>query len=318
MINVSNDMYKKSSLIQMNIARDFYLMHPGDRVPTILEYTEKFSVSRGIVQNAIRQLEEDGCIEIEKRGVKGTFLRQIDSKKLCTHTGWGSLIGTMPLPLSIDLTSLATALGEQLENAAFPFSFAYITGSERRMRALEQMMYDFIVVTRSTALKYLENFDFVRECITLYHCSYASDFVVYFVDPSKHEIENGMRVAVDRTCRDQWELTQRLCSGKQVEYISFPYISFEDLVRKKVADCVIYRFLDNTERKDSDLWKMGLHAEPIQGIEPFYNEDAKIPVVLVHKENYNIDRLLQKYIDPVQSGSIQQAVCSGEKAYKLY
>ena len=70
---INNDIYKKSGLMRMNIARDFYLMDPGGRIPTILEYTEQFSVSRGIVQNAIRQLEEDGCIAIEKRGSRARF-----------------------------------------------------------------------------------------------------------------------------------------------------------------------------------------------------------------------------------------------------
>lgn len=316
---LNNDIYKKSGLMRMNIARDFYLMHPGERIPTILEYTEKFSVSRGIVQNAIRQLEEDGCILVEKKGVKGTFLQAVDSGKLYAYTGWGSVTGTMPLPLSVHLTSLATALGEQLEGAEFPFSFAYITGSERRLHALEQMMYDFIVVTRSTALNYLGEFEFVKECITLHGCCYASDFVAYFFDQSKHRVEDGMRVAVDVTCRDQWELTQRLCSGKQVEYVPFPYISFEDLVRKKIADCVVYRRLEQEGQEGKlDLQGMGLHAEPIQGEGQFQSDDARIPVVLTHKENYKMDKLLQKYIDPARSETIQQAVCSGEKSYKLY
>lgn len=316
---INNDIYKKSGLMRMNIARDFYLMDPGGRIPTILEYTEQFSVSRGIVQNAIRQLEEDGCIAIEKKGVKGTFLREKDDRKLYACTGWGSVTGTMPLPLNINLISLATALGEQLEQADFPFSFAYITGSERRLGALEHMMYDFIVVTRATALDYLNACGFVRECITLKDCSYASDFVLYFLDPSKHEIEDGMRVAVDMKCRDQWELTRLLCRDKQVEYVSFPYISFENLVRKKAADCVVYRLLDigKTDR-GTPLREEELHAEPIRAAGAFPDEDARIPVVLVHRDNYGMDRLLQRYIDPVHSGIIQQAVCSGEKSYKLY
>lgn len=303
----------------MNIARDFYLMNPGERIPTILEYTERFSVSRGIVQNAIRQLEEEGCISIEKRGVKGTFLREKDDKRLYAYTGWGSVTGTMPLPLSINLTSLATALGEQLEDAEFPFSFAYITGSERRLFALEQMMYDFIVVTRATALHYLDSCDFVRECITLSDCSYASDFVLYFLDRTKHEIEDGMRIAVDMNCRDQWELTQLLCRGKNVEFVPFPYISFENLVRKKVADCVVYRLLDiGTQRGSTTIQEADLHAEPIRVEGAFSSGDGRVPVVLVNRENYGMDRLLQRYIDPGRAGVIQQAVISGEKSYKLY
>ena len=61
-MSVNTRYYKKSGILLMNIARDFFAMRPGDRIGTILEYTEKFSVSRGIVQNAIATLEKEKCI----------------------------------------------------------------------------------------------------------------------------------------------------------------------------------------------------------------------------------------------------------------
>ena len=53
-------MYKKSVLITMYMARDLFLTEPGERIPTISEYTQTFGVSRGIVQNALEELTACG------------------------------------------------------------------------------------------------------------------------------------------------------------------------------------------------------------------------------------------------------------------
>ena len=86
-------LYKKSALITMYMARDLFLTVPGERIPTISEYTRNFDVSRGIVQNALEELTADGCIATEKRGVLGTFLVHADRTLLFSRTGWGSCSG---------------------------------------------------------------------------------------------------------------------------------------------------------------------------------------------------------------------------------
>ena len=52
MTNTRN-LYKKSTVILMNMARDLFLSEVGQQVPTIQEYTDTFHVSRGIVQKAM-------------------------------------------------------------------------------------------------------------------------------------------------------------------------------------------------------------------------------------------------------------------------
>ena len=154
-MSVNTRYYKKSGILLMNIARDFFAMRPGDRIGTILEYTEKFSVSRGIVQNAIATLEKEKCISIDKKGVKGTYLTSIDYRRLYPYTNWGSVSGTMPIPLNPFLTSLTTAICDQMDMAPFPCSLAYITGSEKRLETLENILYDFFVVKKSSDKIYL-------------------------------------------------------------------------------------------------------------------------------------------------------------------
>jgi len=130
------NMYKKTALTLMRMARDLVLTDVGERIPTIAEYTEIFDVSRGIVQNVLEALTEDGSITIEKRGVLGTFLTAKDNKRLYGHTGWGSIVGSMPIPLTPHFTSLATGVCEVLTSAPVEFSFAYMSGSVKRVEAL--------------------------------------------------------------------------------------------------------------------------------------------------------------------------------------
>lgn len=304
--------YKKTGLTTIKIARDFYTMQVGDRVPTIADYTELLGVSRGIVQKALGALAEAQCIETSKNGVKGSFAVKIDYEKLYHYTEWGSLTGTMPVPLTLSLSSLTTAICEEMENSPFPFSFAYVTGSEKRLTALAEMIYDFIVVTRSTAQRYLEKYDFLEEAVELTNCIYSQPYVIYFFDETKREIEDGMRVAVDKYSTDQYNLSQMLCEGKSVDFVQVPYVSFSELLSTKTVDCFIYRQDGwyNNEAPD-------LAAYPLDFLE-CSAWDTVTPVILTNKDNYGFKKLLRQCISAKKAYEIQEKVIRGEKAVKFY
>lgn len=304
--------YKKTGLATMNIARDFYTMQPGDRVPTIAEYTQRFDVSRGIVQKAIAALEEDACIKTQKNGVKGTFVTEIDYRKLYPYTNWGSLTGTMPVPMTDSLASLTTAICEEMEKSPFPFSFAYVTGSEKRLAALEEMIYDFIIVSKSAAECYLAENDFLEQAIELENCIYSRPYILYFMDSGKTEIEDGMRMAVDKSSTDQYRITEKLCEGKDVELVQVPYASFKELLVKKNVDCFVYR---------QDGWYNNFQPDLSQRMVelPGYSvEEMVTPVILIHKENYGFKTLLRQYITAEKTQEIQEKVLSGECAVKFF
>ena len=309
------NMYKKSGLITMNMARDLFLTDLDGKIPTIYEYTDRFAVSRGIVQSAIERLEAEGCIKLEKRGVKGTFLRWADFEKLYSYTGWNGVTGTMPVPLNPLLISLATGVCEVLADAPFPFSFAYVSGSEKRLEALERGVYDFIILSKSAAQIYLDRDETLQVCAQLTGSVYSLGYVLYFTDPSRETIEDGMRVGVDPICLDQRILTERLCAGKQVELVEFPFVGFEELIREEKVDCVVYRQFNWHERAMEEL---NLKMMPLTGIEGFSEEETNTPVVLIRKDNYGIDRLLKKYIQADAVRRIQGQVLDGTRAMKFY
>lgn len=309
------NMYKKSGLILMNMARDLFLTEVDEQIPTIYEYTDRFSVSRGIVQSAIERLEQAGCIKLEKRGVKGTFLRWADYEKIYTFTGWNGVTGTMPVPLNPLLTSLATGVCEVLANAPFPFSFAYVSGSEKRLEALKRGVYDFIILSKSAAQIYQARDEELQVCTQLTGAIYSLGYVLYFTDPDKNAIEDGMRVGVDPICLDQRILTERACAGKQVELVEFPFVGFEELIRKEKVDCVVYRQFDWHKADEGD---MKLKAVPLTDIEGFSEEETNTPVVLIREGNYGIDRLLKKYIREDAVTMIQKQVLDGRRGMKFY
>lgn len=308
------DYYKKSGIMLMNLARDFFLMAVGDRISTIYEYTNKFHVSRGIVQNAIETLEQEQCIGLDKRGVKGTYLTQIDYQKLYTYTNWGTITGTMAMPLSPWLSGLTTAICDLMEKATFPFSFAYVTGSERRLEAMEAQVYDFMIVTKNSAKEYLDKYDFLNECVVLDHCVYSAEHILYFMDASKSRIEDGMRIGVDPKCLDQYELTKKICKGKDVTFVEFPYVSFDDLTRSGKVDCVVYRDFE----AESGNVDHNFGMVPLSEICDYNAEENTTPVVLTNKNNYGIDALLHKFIDVNTIHEIQEEVFAGRRGIKFY
>lgn len=313
MTNTRN-LYKKSAVILMNMARDLFLSEMGQKAPTIQEYTDMFHVSRGIVQKAMETLINDGSIRVEKRGVLGSYLTAADQTKLYGHTGWESITGTMPIPMTPYFTSLATAICEELSKAPVGISFAYMSGSSKRAETLANGVYDFMVSSRSAAKLHMKEYPDLKICAELTGAEYSKEYVLYFLDPSKSEIEDGMRMGVDPVCEDQCVLTEKLCKGKQVEIVEFPFIGVEDILMNRKVDCVVFRKIGWNEHAE----QYQLNEVPIEGIRGFSIEDMNTPVILVNDKNYGMDRLLAKYLDAERISKIQQEVLNGDRTMKFY
>jgi hypothetical protein len=313
----NRNIYKKSALIRMQIARDLYLAKVGEKIPGIQEYAEKLSVSRGIIQQALESVTEDKSVAIEKRGVKGSYLVAAEYKKLYAHTGWGAVTGTMPIPLNPYFTSLATAVCEELKQSEIPFSFAYISGSQKRVEALKNEVCDFMILTKSAARLHMAEHDDLEICAEMKNARYSPEYVLYFTDPDKYQVEDGMRVAIDRACMDQKALTEHICKDKNVEFVEFPFIGFRDVIKEGNVDCLVYRKLDCID-DDKVRDSIGVHAVALEKIDGFHLEAITTPVVLVRKANYGIDRLLKKCFDPQKICEIQKQVLEGNRSMRIY
>ena len=184
----------------------------------------------------------------------------------------------------------------------------------KRVEALKRGVYDFMILSKSAALTHMAESDELEICADLTGSQYCQEYMLYFMDPSKRVIEDGMRVGLDPVCMDQKVLTEKLCEGKKVEIVEFPFIGFEDIVRSGRIDCTVFRGVG----WNTDAEKLGLGAVPLTEIEGFSAEETNTPVVLVRKNDYGTGRLLKKYFDGAEISRIQKEVLAGSRTMKFY
>lgn len=293
--------YTKSGLAIQNLSRMFFILDENSRIPTITDICNDFSLSRGIVQTSINYLCNNNVIELSKHGKKGTILNKKTMEKLSVLAGWDSVTGTMPLPLNRYLSSFTTAICHEFEQLPVNFSFAYVTGSKKRLQALKNMTYDFAIVSESTADFYLSQYDYLKKAFTFSGCLYSKPYYLYFRNPDITAISDGMKVPVDSNSCDQFYLSQKLCAGKNVTFVNVPYTNIVDAFNQGVVDCMVYRQESQLDNFPID------YSQPIE----LNDYDAKkviTPVMLTNTANYAIDLLLEHYLNLETIKTIQTKV----------
>ncbi|MEG0875823.1 MAG: YhfZ family protein [Oscillospiraceae bacterium] len=300
----------KHGSVTSNLARDIMALDIGDRLPTIIDYTEKLSVSRGIVQNSISLLETEGCISLNRSGKLGTLLTGIDCQKLYRHTLWDPLVGAMPIPHNDIFRSLATALYEDSRGLPLPSSLAYVSGAQNRWALLSKEFFDFIVTSRATARHILAEDEDVELLFDLPDCQYEDPYCLIFMDSRNTEILDGMRVGVDPEAIDQMQITKALCRGKAVEFVNMPLESTVEILHNRSVDFIIIR---------NEKWlktNTDLIARPLPKTD-YPVDDTTVPAILVSKKNYGIKPLLSKFLSPGSIAAAQVHALSIHSNYKF-
>lgn len=301
--------FNKHGSMITNLSRDIMSLEAGDRLPTIIEYTEKFSVSRGIVQNSISLLEEEGCFALSRSGKLGTVLTEIYYEKLSKHTLWDPVVGSMPIPFNDVFRSLATAMYLDSRKLPLDSSIAYVSGATNRWSMLSKGFFDYIVTSVATADYILAEDENIELLFTLPDCRYAEPYCLFFMDNKDTEIRDGMKVGVDPDAIDQTQITQAMCKGKNVEFVKMPFESTVEILYERSVDCIIIRnekwFKNNTD----------MIPLPVTTSDYPIN-DTVVPAVLINKNNYGIKKLLGKYLSPENIALAQNHALSIETNYR--
>lgn len=316
--------YRKEWSASTSIAKSFIGTSVGSRIPTVKEYAELFSCSRGIVQNALAFLEERNVIVLEKQGKKGTFLIEKNEKALFACSGLTNLTASMPPPLNLHLAGLATGICQGMNRCEIPFTFAFVQGAKNRAEALLRGSYDFVVTTQYSAKVQMAKYEELEIAFPFIGCEYSLPYKLYINKPGKAQIEDGMTIAVDPTSSDQIELTRQVCADKKVHIIEMPLISSVYAFYKGEVDCIIFR--DGLEDSSQNLLNSALqheHCIPKSQISvlPLHSDkinEMQIPVALVSRKNYGIDGILKNYISDGAVSDIQKNVLSGKMAPQFY
>lgn len=217
-------LFSKNGLTTMELAKMFLILQPGDKIPTVTELNKKIPLARGTIQNSIKMLQNSKAIRLESRGHLGTFLTYKNMSVLLKFSGITSIVGVMPLPYSKRYEGFSTGIIVALENQYnIPASMAYMRGAQNRISMLLSDRYDFAIISKFAAKEMLKKGNYIKIVKSFGPYSYLSRHVVVFHDDSIKEIQDGMRVGIDRDSIDQTKLTERVCMNKKVEFVNLEY-----------------------------------------------------------------------------------------------
>lgn len=293
-------LYQKSGKAIVFLARIFMTKKKGDRIETISEYVDDLGCSRGTIQNALSVLKSEGVIKLESRGHIGTFIIDIDYKKLWLYTDIDIIMGAMPLPYSKVYEGFATGLYKSAETHGVDLSMAYVRGANVRIQMLLKGAYDFIVVSKLAAKQAIEDGLEVEIDLQYGAKTYLSEHVILFADSSNTTIEDGMTIGVDHRSIDQLHITKLLSKGKQVKLVEMPYNKIVEGIQAHQIDAGVWN-LDVIQEK-----KLEITYQSIAGID--HVTEASEAVILTAKKNRGINHILKEMLQPEIVLEYQQKV----------
>ena len=227
----NKEMNKKEQAM-LSIAREIVFSEAGERIPSIIEYSQKYNISVGLIQKALMSLQEEGALEIERRGVLGSYIKKINNEILMEKSVFGSLVGVMPLPYSKRYEGLATGIKNNFENYKMNFYFAYMSGSEVRLNLLRKGIYDFAIVSRLAYEIKKEKCDDIEIIFGFGEKSYVSRHVLL----KAAEVGKIRKIGVDKNSEDQKYMTRECIISKDYEYIEINYNETLKLLENNITN----------------------------------------------------------------------------------
>ena len=245
-------LYQKKGVVIRAIAAELLTLNIHDRMPIISDLQEQYSISRGTVQNAIAFLKENKAIQTESKGHLGTYITDINYAILQEYAFSNQLSATMPLPYSKLYEGFATGLYLTFKNYSIKLNMAYIRGSEDRINAVEQGVYDFAVVSKYAAEKAINSGTKIKVVMEFGNKSYLSKHILLIANDAL-TIEDGMRVGIDHDSLDQQELTNFLIKGKNVDLIEIPSNQLIYALQENQIDAGVWNYDEIAERNYKDI-----------------------------------------------------------------
>lgn len=300
-----NDFYKKKGIAIEKIASELYLLKENDRMPIMTELQAQYHLSRGTVQNALAFLKNEKAIATRSRGHLGTFIMSIDYKKLQRFANAEQMVGTMPLPYSKLYEGLATGLYLMLKEEDIKLNLAYIRGSKERIEATEKGTYDFAVVSRFAAEQEIQNGRDISIVLSFGQSTYLTKHILIFAEDDKKQIEEGMKIGIDKDSLDHFLMTKELVKNKNVKLIDYPANQLIYAIRKKEIDAGIWNYDEVVEKGWTDLHYVEIPKKK-------FHQDTSEAVLVCSNNNSLVQSLCKNHLSIERMHTIQEKVKTGE------
>ena len=282
------------------VARELLFSKVGERIAPVTEYSEKYGISVGLIQRAFVLLQNEGAIKLDKRGVLGSFVKEINNEILLEKSDLGFLVGVMPLPYSKRYEGLATGIKNNFQNYNLNYYFAYMSGSGVRLNLLRNGIYDFAVVSKLAYEIERERNGDIESVFEFGAKSYVSKHVLL----KAPGVKKIVKIGVDRNSEDQKFLTKEFLGDSNYEFVEIDYNETLKLLENKIVDGIIWNY-DEIEEKSI---KMEYDELPENKILKKANE----AVLVISRRNDNLRKLSRKIIDVDYIREIQQKVLTNQ------
>lgn len=239
---------KKNGQAIVNIAKVFLDVNIGDKLETIPKYSEKFSLSVGTIQKAIKFLENEDMVTLEKKGHLGTIVTGIKYEKLLNYAGIDNIVCVMPLPYSKRYEGLATGLKKSFLDKNILLYFAHMGGAEIRINFLEKDMYGFAIVSKLAAKEAIKSGKKIEIAFEFGKNSYVGGHVLF-----KGNKKHIRKVGIDPNSKDQTLLTIEYFKNQtDIEFIEIDYNKIPDLLKKGIIDATVWN-LDEIKEQNMKI-----------------------------------------------------------------
>jgi hypothetical protein len=302
-VNTNSSYLTRAGLVSIEIAKRLLVIEQGSRLSTVATYARELGTGVGTVQRAFKILESEGAIRLRSRGRLGTYLAEVDRPGLWRASQRGLMIGLMPLPYTRRYEGLATGLRASLEALDVPFSIAFMSGADNRLRALGAG-YHFAITSKLAAAKAWENGMRVTASIDFGPGSFVEGHSLVWAGKRR---KKRPRVGIDLHSLDQVELARREF-GPDAEFVDVPYLQVLERLRAGEFDVTVWA--TDALSEITDLL-----------ITDFSSAEARVALpnntsaVLVTPAIDPITSLfLEHELDPAEVRRVQEQVMSGERA----
>ncbi|AZP04782.1 GntR family transcriptional regulator YhfZ [Jeotgalibaca ciconiae] len=297
--------YQKKGLAIENIANELYQLKVGDRMPNIRDFQNELSLSRGTVQNALNFLKEEKAIKTESKGHLGTYLKEINYQILQNYISSSQLSATMPLPYSRLYEGFATGLYLAFREKNIKLNMAYIRGSEERIRAVEQEMFDFAVVSRFAAEYQIKKGHEIKTIMSFGDNSYLSRHVLIFRTGLEMKMRDGLRIGIDLDSLDHVLLTEEIIADFDIEKIELPSNQLIYALRESQIDVGVWNYDEIIDKGHEDVQYLEIEIQE-------HHRAMSEAVIICKKNNRLIPSTLRRMVSVKNVQDIQEKVKNGE------
>jgi ABC-type amino acid transport substrate-binding protein len=141
-------------------------------------------------------------------------------------------------------------------------------------------------------------------CVNFGKYTYVNAHVLVFGDDNSTQIEDGMKIGVDRSSIDQTLLTESECRNKKVQLVDLAYNQIITKLKNGEIQAAILNSDEIIERK------LDIKYYPLRNTDK--TTKATEAVIVVSKDNFGLKNLFASLIERERVVNYQQQVVAGD------